>query len=201
MGFERATRSSETRRIPLLCDPALRDRIARYILRAGPEREAQEAEADRVRSMFRLFAETLDPSVLRQQLGDDALDGVTHITIRGLSGEQFAAASDAAALAHDRYPAVPLRTLVEAEYMRAGLVSIDSFDEVRGPTGYPVEVLYAAGGIGREWPQVRAEVAARIDAWSHLGKPAGSSSAPSSGEPMPSDAGRTSLSVTDPAEE
>lgn len=200
MGFQRATRANETKRLPLLCDPELRDRVARYILRVGPEREAQEAEADRVRSVFRLFGETLDPSVLHQ-LGDDILDGVTHVTIRGLSGEQFAAATDAAALAHDEQPAVPLRTLVEAEYIRAGLVSIDSFGETRGPTGYPVEVLYAAGGIGRQWPQVRAEVAARIDAWSHLGKPAGSSSAPSSGEPMPSDAGHTYPSVTAPAEE
>lgn len=188
MAFQRAARAGDLARIPLMCDPDLRALVVSTLTDAGDEADAL---TERLRLAVALYHETLDPMGVWDVLGGQPV-GVAYATIRGLTGAEFADARRAALLA----AGADSQAHIEAELIRRGLVALDGFEERPVAGLYPVEVLYGPGGLGRDWPMVRSELAARIDAWSHLGKPAGSSCARSSGEPTPSDAAHTSTTAT-----
>jgi len=188
MAFQRASRAGDLARIPLMCDPDLRALVVSTLTGAGDEADAL---TERLRLAVALYHETLDPMGVWDVLGGQPV-GVAYATIRGLTGGEFADARRAALLA----AGTDSQAHIEAELIRRGLVALDGFDERPVDGMYPVEALYGPGGLGRDWAMVRAELAARIDGWSHLGKQAGSSCARSSGEPMLSDAAHTSTTAT-----
>lgn len=173
MAVKKATRVGQiSDPLPLLCDPGL------------PGVAADAAI---------LFVKSLDPAALGV-----SLDGVTHVTIRGLAGDDFAECDEIAlrkvsALPKDERSDAAMASFRSVELMRRGLVSVDGFEALSG-TPYPVEKL--ARQVGPVWTTMRWEIAARIEAWSTLGEPAGSSSAPSCGEPTPGTEGATSGCAT-----
>lgn len=217
MALKRATRVGQSITLPLLCDPDLDARltapgVAAYkaVLSTVPEDAddatqraaiaaaecAREKAMEPIRAAIALFVQTLDPAALGVDLA-----GVTHVTIRGLGGDAFAECDEVAlrklaALPKDERSDAAMASLRSSELMRRGLVSVDGFDDLSA-TPYPVEKL--AQQVGSIWTAMRWEIAARIEAWSHLGESAGSSSAPSCGEPMPAPEGAVSHTATAPA--
>jgi len=187
MAFNRASRAGQLRALSCISDPTYQGRvhaaIAAAALRASEgltdESEvvaametASRAEVERLQGEHARFGEHLDESVLTTNL-----DGVARVTIRGLSGAQLADAEAAGRLAATKAKAKDSTPFLEAELLRAGLVSVDGFDEAPGVNGYPVEALSGPGGMA-EWGVFRGEVAIRIRTWSTLGESALSSSVP-----------------------
>lgn len=181
MGFKRACRAGETVIVPAFSDDAF-ERAAQGLM----VREAESLTPDDVpafmtrragelRAQVSLFAETFDESVIQVPL-----DGVARVMIQGLSGAQFAEAESAgyAAALRANAKAEHVQAYLELEILRRGLVNVDGFDAAPSGGLYPVEVLMGPNGIGLAWARFRVEMAARITAWSHLGKPESSSSAP-----------------------
>ena len=178
MAFKRANRAGQVIRLPLTSDPEYRARRQARI--ASGERESV-VEAEEVN-----FRATLDASCLRTDLAD-----VTHVTIRGLSGEAFAIADEQASLAvtkaridDDERRSVRYVGANVAAIVRAGLVDsgLDGLPIIEAGE-YPIERIYGPGGIGAAWPAYSAEVFGFIHSWSHLGNSVSSSCAPSHGEP------------------
>jgi hypothetical protein len=147
-------------------------------LRAGAD------EGQRILASEALFIQTLDPSVLVVPT-----DGLITVSICGLSGAQFEECEfrcDPKTAMHPRRAEAAL----DVEVIRSGLMAVDGVPEstaTRKPAGFDVEAM--ATDFGRTWPDARREVAARIRTLSDLGPSAGSSSAPSSGEPTQSTGG------------
>ncbi len=194
MGIKRAARPGTQLVIPLLCDPLYQER-RRAALAAAAAAVCDDADADgeqirraalaaarvegaRQDAAEALFADTLDASVLLMPL-----EGVTLATVRGLSGQDFEAADSRVDPALRMVSPVAARYRAQAETVRAGLAAIAIDGGTSGPKDglYDVEAL--ANECGELWPAVRGELDARIRTLSHLGPSAGSSSAPSSGEP------------------
>ena len=152
--IKRAARSTDRIRLPLLCDPVAQHRLA-ALGRAEAKRRAE------------VFADTLDPATLGIDLG-----GISHVTIRGLSGLDFQEADAAVPLSLSEQP-LALVFAQQVERIRLGLAAMDDEPE---SNPYPVDRL--SSEVGSLWPELRSEVAARIEAFSTLGESAGSSSAP-----------------------
>lgn len=187
MGFNRTSRAGQLHTLPCLCDPTyqahIHEAIAAAALRAADGltdeaaitaamETASRAEVERLQAEHVRFGEHLDESVLTTDI-----TGVSRVTIRGLSGAQLADAETAGRLAATKAKAKDATPFLDTETIRAGLVSVDGFDESPGPNGYPVEALSAPGGMA-EWGTFRGEVAARIRTWSTLGESVLSPSVP-----------------------
>lgn len=181
MGFKRACRVGEMVSIPALCDDTFeanaRDLMAGEAADMPPEvvPDFMARRAAELRAQVTLYAETFDETVLQVPL-----DGVARIMIQGLSGAQFAEAESAGYAAATRAKAAPenVAAYLELEILRRGLVNVEGFDVEPVGGMYPVAVLMGPNGIGHAWARFRAEMAARITAWSHLGKLESSSSVP-----------------------
>lgn len=165
MAINRGAKPGQTLRIPLLCDPTYQERRAAFS--RGDE---YDADADK------RFATTLDPGCLQVDTFN-----VSHVVIRALSGAEFEAADSAVPPA---LAATPLAMVFrrQTEMVRRGLVWFDGDPEGSAPTLYDVDAL--AAQTGALWPEIRSELAARIEVFSTLGELAGSSCAPSSAEPI-----------------
>lgn len=187
MGFNRTSRAGQLHVLPCICDPTYQARvhaaIAAAALRASEglvdEAEviaametASRVEVERLQGEHARFGEHLDEALLTTDLA-----GVSRVTIRGLSGAQLADAETAGRLAAARAKTKDPTPFLEAELLRAGLVSVEGFDEAPGVNGFPVEVLSAPGGMA-EWGAFRGEVALRIRTWSTLGESVLSPSVP-----------------------
>lgn len=177
MAFKRAHRTGQIVVLPLLSDPEYRERRAARVV-SGTPAEDIEAEEDRFRS-------TLDPACL---LTDPT--GVCRVTLRALSGEAFAQAEEAAALASAslsdpkaravRYSGAYIMGVLERSIVDCGIEGIPAVATGR----FPLDTLHGPGGIGAAWPAYSAEVFGLAHAWAHMGESVGSSCAPSSGEPI-----------------
>lgn len=176
MAFKRAHRTGQIVTLPLLSDPEYRERRTARILSGVPVADV-EAEEERYRT-------TLDPACLLTDL-----DGVCRVTLRALSGEAFAQAEEAAALASAslsdpkaravRYSGAYIMGVLERAIVDSGVEGIPAVAAGR----FPLESLHGPGGIGAAWPAYSAEVFGLAHAWAHMGESVGSSCAPSSGEP------------------
>lgn len=176
MAFNRAHRTGQIVVLPLLSDPEYRERRAARVVSGTPAKEI-EAEEDRFRS-------TLDPGCLLTDLA-----GVCRVTMRALSGEAFAQAEEAAALASAslvdpkaravRYSGAYIMGVLERALIDSGIEGIPAVATGR----FPLETLHGLGGIGAAWPAYSAEVFGLAHSWAHMGESVGSSCAPSSGEP------------------
>lgn len=176
MAFKRAHRAGQITVLPLLSDPEYRERRAARVVSGTPAEEI-EAEEDRFRS-------TLDPSCLLTDLS-----GVCRVTLRALSGESFAQAEEAAALASAslndpkaravRYSGAYIMGVLERSIVDSGIDGIPAVATGR----FPLDTLHGPGGIGAHWPAYSAEVFGLAHAWSHMGESVGSSCAPSSDGP------------------
>ena len=160
MAINRGAKPGQTLRIPLLCDPTYQYR-----------RDVRGERADES-----MFSTTLDPACLAVPL-----DGVSHAVIRALSGAEFEAADSAVP---PGLAATPLAMVFrrQTEMVRRGLVWFDGDPEGAAQTLYDVDAL--ARQTGALWPEIRSELAARIEVFSTLGESAGSSCAPSFAEPI-----------------
>lgn len=176
MAFRRAHRTGQITILPLLSDPEYRERRAARVI-SGTPAEDIDAEEDRFRS-------TLDLGCLLTDL-----TGVCRVTLRALSGEAFAQAEEAAALASAslsdpkaravRYSGAYIMGVLERSLVDCGIEGIPAV-----ATGcFPLETLHGPGGIGAAWPAYSAEVFNLAHTWAHMGESVGSSCAPSSGEP------------------
>ena len=189
MGFNRTSRAGQLHTLPCLCDPTYQARIHEAIaaaaLRAADGltdeaaitaamETASRAEVERLQAEHVRFGEHLDESVLTTDLA-----GVSRVTIRGLSGAQLADAETAGRLAATKAKAKAKDSdpFMDTEVIRAGLVSVEGFDEAPGVNGYPVEALSSPGGMA-EWGTFRDEVAMHIRTWSTLGESVLSPSVP-----------------------
>jgi hypothetical protein len=164
MAINRGAKPGRTLRIPLLCDPTYQERRAVFTDRDGLV-DAEER-----------FAASLDPECLPV-----LLDGVSHVVIRALSGTQFEAADSAVPAGLAASPsAMYFRRQVER--VRRGLVWFDGdpIDAAPKPL-YDVDAL--AEQTGALWPELRNEIANRIEVFSTMGESVGSACVPSSAEP------------------
>lgn len=185
MAINRGAKPGQTLRVTLLCDPLYQSRRAEWVasgvVARHPETD-EEADAIRVavvgllRESEARYAATLDPACLLV-----SLDGVSQASIRALSGAEFEAADarvPPALGARGSELAMVFRRQVEM--VRSGLAWMDGDPPDRkGP--YDVDAL--ASQVGSLWPELRTELAGRIEVYSTLGEPAGSSCAPSAAEP------------------
>lgn len=176
MAFKRAHRTGQIVVLPLLSDPEYRERRAARVV-SGTPAEDIEAEEDRFRS-------TLDPACLLTDL-----TGVCRVTLRALSGEAFAQAEEAAALASAsladpkaravRYSGAYIMGVLERSLVDCGIEGIPAVATGR----FPLETLHGPGGIGAAWPAYCSEVFGLAHAWAHMGESVGSSCAPLSAGP------------------
>ena len=202
MAIKRAHRAGQLVTLPLLSDPEYRERraarIADAVIKAvvdlgaaaseSAHKEARrnaEAEAGAaIDAEEELFRTTLDPAALRTDL-----TGVCRVTLRALPGADFAAADERAGIAAApiedakaravRYQGAYIMGVLERALVSSGVEGLPVVESGR----FPLELLHGPGGIGAAWPSYSAEVFGLAFAWSHLGESAGSSCAPSSGEP------------------
>lgn len=181
MAFKRACRAGEMISIPALSDDTFETAAHGLMVREAEGLPPEDVpafmtrRAGELRAQVSLFAEMFDESVIQVPL-----DGVARVMIQGLSGAQFADAESAgyAAAVRANVKAEHVQAYLELEILRRGLVSVEGFDAAPAGCLYPVDVLMGPNGIGLAWARFRVEMAARITAWSHLGKPESSSSAP-----------------------
>ncbi len=174
MAINRGAKPGQTLRIPLLCDPTYQERRAAFArsMKDDPNGDDRAGLADAEAR----FAASLDSACFAV-----SLDGVSHAVIRALSGAEFEAADSAVPPA---LAASPLAMVFrrQTEMVRRGLVWFDGDPEGAAPALYDVDAL--ARQTGALWPEIRSELAARIETFSTLGESAGSSCAPSSAEPI-----------------
>jgi hypothetical protein len=174
MAINRGAKPGRTLRIPLLCDPTYQERRAAF---HRPKKDDPDGDdhAGLVDAEER-FAASLDPGCLPV-----SLDGVSHVVIRAISGTQFEAADSAVPAGLASTPsAMYFRRQVER--VRRGLVWFDGdpIDAAPKPL-YDVDVL--AEQTGALWPELRNEIANRIEVFSTMGESVGSACVPSSAEP------------------
>lgn len=169
MAINRGAKPGQTLRIPLLCDPTYQARRAAMLGSLG------EPARTELLGRESMFAESLDATGLFTMLS-----GVSHVVIRALSGAEFEAADSAVP---PSLAASPLAMVFrrQTEMVRRGLVWFDGDPDGAAPALYDVDAL--ARQTGALWPEIRSELAARIETFSTLGEMAGSSCAPSSAEP------------------
>lgn len=189
MAFKRAHRAGQITVLPLLSDPEYRERRAARVaaVAKGDSEDAKklrEAKSQEIDAEEERFRTTLDPACLLTDL-----TGVCRVTLRALSGEAFAEAEEAAALASAslvdpkaravRYSGAYIMGVLERSLIDCGVEGIPAATTGR----FPLEALHGPGGIGAAWPAYSAEVFGLAHAWAHMGELVGSSCAPSSGEP------------------
>lgn len=159
---------------PLGCDPILTMRMF-----GGDDVDTGVAK-------LRRYAETGDPA----ELGD--VSGVTHYTVRSVSGRvlddasraaqrQIAAAAKAAGIQPTDLPAEDVGLFVATETARRGLVSIDGMTAESAGGLFPMESIDCT-----PYGLVISEIAARIGALSTLGEAHAARSATPSGAPRSS---------------
>lgn len=175
MAINRGARPGQTLRIPLLCDPTYQARRAKFCRSANDDPDGDDRAG--LADSEERFGSSLASSCLSVDI-----TGVSHAVIRALSGVEFEAADSAVppGLASSPLAMVFRR---QSEMVRRGLVWFDGDPADAAPKAlYDIDAL--ASQTGALWPEIRSELAARIEVFSTLGESAGSSCVPSSAEPI-----------------